>query len=115
MKRLLLLACLGILATIPAWSQLSTVEKAESTTCFSSSELAAFEAAIQGEMAQTVKKAVDAAVVPHVEYEKRLQADLKAMTFQRNAWSVAAFSASAICVLTAVVSIVFKPHALLGN
>jgi hypothetical protein len=105
MKRLLLLACLGILATIPAWSQLSTVEKAESTTCFSSSELAAFEAAIQGEMAQTVKKAVDAAVVPHIEYEKRLQADLKAMTFQRNMWCIGALAVEGVFAITVVLLI----------
>jgi hypothetical protein len=80
MKRLLLLVFLAILWTIPAWSQLSTPVSKESTTCFSDSELAAFEAAMQAEIERTVKEAVEAAIAPHVAYEARLQADIARLT-----------------------------------
>jgi hypothetical protein len=115
MKRLLLLAFLLTLWTFPLSSLPSTPVVNEWPLCFSESEFLALEDQVWAETEKTVKEAVNAAVVPYEAAIGALEADLKAMTAQRNAWSVAAFSASAICVLTAVVCIVFKPHALLGN
>lgn len=57
MKRLLVVGLLAILS-IPLFSQQLTPAKTESTTCFSDSELAAFEEAVKEEMARAVMEAI---------------------------------------------------------
>ena len=64
MKSLILIFLLTLCNSL-AFSQPSTPAKAESTTCFSNSELEAFEEAIQAETEKTVKEAVEAAVAPY--------------------------------------------------
>ncbi|MCX6035246.1 MAG: hypothetical protein NTV38_09775 [Chloroflexi bacterium] len=74
-----LLVCLLILCPILAWSQPSTPASSESTTCFTNSELAAFEAAVQAEMERTIKEAVEAAVLPYVEAVEKKDGQLKTL------------------------------------
>lgn len=78
MKSLILIFLL-ILCPILAWSLPSRPAGNGFTTCFTNSELEAFEAAVQAETEQTVKEAVGAAVLPYVAAVEKKDRQIKGL------------------------------------
>jgi len=96
-----LFCLLLILCPILAWSQPSSEPAKDSTTsssatekthCFTDTEWAALEDEVWAEEQQAIKEAVEAAIKPHIEYEAKISAELRA-------WQVAS------CVLGALVAV----------
>jgi hypothetical protein len=103
-----LVTFLVLLQATLAFAQQSTPVKSESQICFSAAEFADFEVEIQAELERTAMAAAEAAVKPHVEYETKLQAEVKAITLARDWWRIGTFSALVLGIFGVTVVAVLR-------
>jgi hypothetical protein len=111
MKRLILISLL-ILCSSLLWSLPSTPGVNDWPICFDASAWAALEDQVWAETQRTVAEAVDAAVAPHVAFEKRLKAYFDEQARRLNFWKISTFASLG---MVAIVGTLFVVEALLPN
>ena len=99
-----------LLTALPGWTQQSKPAENEWPICFTESAWADLEAQIQAELELTARDAAKAAVAPYLEYEVKLEGEVKRLTENRNWWRTMALVGAGA---TALVSALFILNAIL--
>lgn len=105
MRRVAAFLLILLLTALPGWTQQSKPVENEWPICFDESAWADLESQIQAELELTARDAAKAAVAPYLEYEVKLEAEVKHLTENRNWWRTMAFVGAGATVLVSALFI----------